>query len=65
MPGDADSAKVKDVALNGSSTLSFTDGGAAGDPTVNHYYVVRGVNACGGAAAPAARSGELCYGLVR
>lgn len=64
-PGDAGSELVKDASLTGSNTLSWTDANAVGQPGVNHYYVVRGANTCGAVAAPAARSGEFDYTLVR
>lgn len=64
-PGEVGSAKLADITLNDRTTLSFTDSGVVGDPNVNHYYVVRGANACGAVAAPSARSGEVDYGLVR
>lgn len=64
-PGDADATKAGDVAYAGAAVMSFTDNGMAGQPSVNHYWVVVGANACGATATPVARSGEFDFELVR
>lgn len=46
-----------------SPTTTFTDTGAAAS-LVNHYYIVRGLNACGAASANSARVGEFTFGLA-
>lgn len=43
--------------------LTYTDPGAATDP-VNHFYVVRGLNACGAASVNSVRTGEFTFGLT-
>ena len=43
--------------------LGYTDAGAAAS-LVNHFYVVRGVNACGAASASSERKGEFTFGLT-
>ncbi len=63
-PGDPGSVKVQDVSLSGSAALSFTATDVVGDPSAG-YYLVRGANSCGATAAPAARSGEISFELVR
>ncbi len=62
-PEDEEAVKV-DVALSGSMAMHFIDQAAAGDPQVNRYYVVRGINACGGLSAAAGRSGEFDFALT-
>ncbi len=64
-PGAAGSTKVQEVNLTGSMTLSYTANNVVGQPSVNHYYVVLGANACGAVAPVGVRSGEYDYGLVR
>ncbi len=41
----------------------YTDYGAAADPE-NHFYVVRGVNACAAASTDSGRTGECTFTLV-
>lgn len=42
---------------------SYIDTGAAAS-LVNHFYVVRGLNACGAASANSRRTGKFTYGLT-
>lgn len=41
----------------------YRDIGAAAS-LVNHFYIVRGLNACGAASASSARKGEFTFGLT-
>ena len=41
----------------------YRDTGAAAD-LVNHFYVVRGLNACGAASVDSGRRGEFTFGLT-
>lgn len=63
LPGEGDTTK-SDVRLDGSAVLHYTASTAVGDPAINHYYVVRGINACGVTSAFAGRTGEFDYALV-
>ena len=51
---------VTPVIVTGTT---YTDTGAAASP-VNHFYVVRGLNACGAASANSRRTGKFTYGLT-
>ena len=46
-----------------TAATSYTDTGAAAS-LENHFYVVRGLNACGAASANSARVGEFTFGLA-
>jgi hypothetical protein len=46
-----------------TADTTYTDTGAAGSLT-NHFYVVRGVNACAAASANSGRRGEFTFGLT-
>ena len=46
-----------------TTAATYTDTGAAGS-LVNHFYIVRGLNACGAASANSARKGEFTFGLT-
>jgi hypothetical protein len=65
VPADGAFNSSAEVAYTGGATMSYTDNGAAGDPYESHYWGVTGANACSAVAAPAARSGEFDFGLVK
>ncbi len=46
-----------------TADTTYTDTGAAADPA-HHFYVVRGLNACGAASGNSVRKGEFTFGLV-
>ena len=46
-----------------TAAATYTDPGAAGS-TENHFYVVRGLNACGAASANSKRKGEFTFSLT-
>ncbi len=46
-----------------TAAATYTDAGAAAS-LVNHFYIVRGLNACGAASAGSARKGEFTFGLT-
>ena len=46
-----------------TTDATYTDTGAAAS-LVNHFYIVRGLNACGAASANSARKGEFTFGLT-
>ncbi len=46
-----------------TTAATYTDAGAAAS-LVNHFYIVRGLNACGAASADSARTGEFTFGLT-
>ena len=47
-----------------TTDTTYTDTGAAGSPT-NHFYIVRGLNACGAVSASSERRGEFTFRLTR
>ena len=46
-----------------TASTAYTDTGAAAS-LKNHFYVVRGLNACAAASASSARKGEFTFGLT-
>ncbi len=46
-----------------TTATTYADAGAATNP-VNHFYVVRGLNACGAPSADSTRKGEFTFGLT-
>lgn len=64
VPGGPGAAKLGDVPLAGSMTLTFNDPDGAGDPAANHFYVVRGINTCGAVSEPSPRVATFSFALT-
>ena len=65
VPGDAGMVKIADVTPGAApSEATYTDtASGVGNPGVNSFYAVRGVNAGGETAAFSNRAGEFDFGL--
>ncbi len=48
-----------------TAQLFYEDSGAAGDPQVNHFYVVKSICGNGLASSGSNRTGEFDYGLIK
>ncbi len=64
LPGDPNATKIGDVLLTGTMTLTFDDPNGAGDPAANHFYIVRGTNACAAASEPGPRIAAFSFALT-
>ncbi len=53
-----------DTPLATTTNTNYTDPNSLGDPTINYYYTVTAVNACGVSSQLAARMGEFDFALV-
>jgi len=63
LPDDA-GAELISTLQAADGVFAYTDVGAVGSPTEQHYYLLRTANACGDFASSTPRSGEFDFALV-